>query len=38
MDRLKQAIESARREDRHVALVMLDIDKFKVSMTPSGTL
>ena len=29
MDRLKQAIESARRDDRHVALVMLDIDKFK---------
>jgi len=29
MDRLKQAIQSARREDRHVALVMLDIDKFK---------
>lgn len=29
MDRLKQAIQSARREDRHVALVMLDIDRFK---------
>lgn len=29
MDRLKQAIDSAQRDNRHVALVMLDIDKFK---------
>ncbi len=30
LDRLKQAIESARREGRHVSLVMLDLDKFKL--------
>jgi diguanylate cyclase len=30
LDRLKQAIQSARREGRHVALVMLDLDKFKL--------
>lgn len=29
VDRLKQAIQSARREQRHVALVMVDLDKFK---------
>lgn len=29
LDRLKQAIESARRERGHVALVMIDLDEFK---------
>jgi diguanylate cyclase (GGDEF)-like protein/PAS domain S-box-containing protein len=29
LDRLKQAIESARRERGHIALVMIDLDEFK---------
>jgi diguanylate cyclase (GGDEF)-like protein/PAS domain S-box-containing protein len=29
IDRLKQAIQSGRRDRRHVALVMLDLDRFK---------
>jgi diguanylate cyclase (GGDEF)-like protein/PAS domain S-box-containing protein len=30
LDRLKRAIETVRREGRHFALVMLDLDKFKL--------
>jgi diguanylate cyclase len=29
-DRLRQAVRSARRDRRHVAIVMLDLDRFKV--------
>ncbi|MBI3561036.1 MAG: EAL domain-containing protein [Gammaproteobacteria bacterium] len=29
MDRLQQAIENARKRERHLALIMLDLDRFK---------